>query len=64
MIARAICAPFRYHARTMKKRPPQPSAPRAGAPPPGRRPFELNRNLNRQTRKMLAKHYRAKYGVK
>jgi len=37
---------------------------RVPAPPPGGRPFALNPNLNRQTRKILSKHYRAKYGVK
>jgi hypothetical protein len=37
---------------------------RAPAPPQGGRPFALNPNLNRQTRKILSKHYRAKYGVK
>jgi hypothetical protein len=29
-----------------------------------RHPLALNPALNRQTRKVLAKHYRAKYGVK
>ena len=37
---------------------------RAPATPQGGRPFALNPNLNRQTRKILSKHYRAKYGVK
>ena len=30
----------------------------------GRNPFALNARLNRQTRKVLGKHYRAKFGVK
>lgn len=30
----------------------------------GGRPFAFNPDLNRQTRKVLSKHYRAKYGVK
>ena len=27
-------------------------------------PFALNPNFNQQTRKLLGKHYRAKFGVK
>jgi len=42
----------------------KPIKPRVPAPPQGGRPFALNPNLNRQTRKILSKHYRAKYGVK
>ena len=44
----------------MKKKapPPMPPAPRA------RRALAPNRNLQQQTRRMLAKHYRAKYGVR
>ena len=33
-------------------------------PAPGRNPFALNAEINRQTRKVLGKHYRTKYGVK
>jgi hypothetical protein len=46
--------------------------PAAPKPPGGkipvrgksRNPFALNAQLNRQTRKVLGKHYRAKFGVK
>ena len=51
----------------MTKRPAaRPAKHRVPAPPQakGRHPFTLNRNLNQQTRKVLSKHYRAKYGVK
>jgi hypothetical protein len=34
------------------------------APAKSRNPFALNPNFNQQTRKMLGKHYRAKFGVK
>ena len=67
MIARAKRSLFRYHRSRMGKRSaPKPPAPRAPAPrqAQGPRAFALNPNVNRQTRKMLAKHYRAKYGVK
>ena len=49
-----------------KQSPPRTDRPRSSALPPekARRPLVLNRNLNRQTRKVLGKHYRAKYGVK
>ena len=33
-------------------------------PPPSKNPFALNPEFNRQTRKVLGKHYRTKYGVK
>ncbi len=49
-----------------KQPPPRAARPRAQAPPQpkdGRR-LALNRNLGQQTRRLLAKHYRAKYGVK
>jgi hypothetical protein len=48
-------------------------AKRAAPKPPGgktpargktRNPLALNAQLNRQTRKVLGKHYRAKFGVK
>ena len=51
----------------MAKRPiAKPTKHRVPAPPQakGRHPFILNANLNQQTRKVLSKHYRAKYGVK
>jgi hypothetical protein len=55
----------------MAKRPARPAKYRApalpqarGGGPSGLDRNPLNRNLNRQTRKVLGKHYRAKYGVK
>ena len=55
----------------MAKRPAKPARSRAPALPQarggGRSGFNrtaLNPDLNRQTRKVLGKHYRAKYGVK
>ena len=55
----------------MAKRPakparsPAPARPQArGVGPSGLNRTALNSNLNRQTRKVLGKHYRAKYGVK
>ena len=53
--------------RIMTKRPDaKPEKHRAPAPPQakGRRAFTLNPRLGQQTRKVLSKHYRAKYGVK
>jgi len=47
-----------------KQSPPKPAV---FAPPvvaKSRNPFALNPNFNQQTRKMLGKHYRAKFGVK
>lgn len=42
-----------------------PPASKAKAPPAPRGPVpSRNPNLNQQTRKVLAQHYRAKYGVK
>ena len=44
-----------------------PPAPQAKVPRAQRGPVPLhnfNPNLNQQTRKVLAQHYRAKYGVK
>jgi hypothetical protein len=38
--------------------------PRAPAPARGAPGLVRNRNLQQQTRKILSKHYRAKYGVK
>ncbi len=50
-------------ARPAKHRAPtQPQARGGGLSGLDRNP--LNRNLSRQTRKVLGKHYRAKYGVK
>lgn len=58
-------------ACSMAKRPARPTKHRAPALPQARGGGPsaldrnlLNRNLNRQTRKVLGKHYRAKYGVK
>jgi len=50
----------------MPTRPPsfKPPPAKSKAPARGRNPFALNQNLNRQTRKVLGKHYRAKFGVK
>jgi hypothetical protein len=31
---------------------------------PSKNPFAQNANFNQQTRKVLSKHYRAKFGVK
>jgi hypothetical protein len=43
---------------------PRPVSPLA-KPAPSRNPFALNnQSFNQQSRKLLAKHYRAKYGVK
>ena len=62
MIARAFCAPFRYHCATMRKRT-SAKPPRAPQPPRGPQPAR-NPNLQQQTRRVLGQHYRAKYGVK
>jgi len=43
---------------------PKPAQPALPAPAKSRNPFALNPNFNQQTRKMLGKHYRAKFGVK
>jgi hypothetical protein len=43
---------------------PKPAKSARPAPAKSRNPFALNPNFNRQTRKMLGKHYRAKFGVK
>ena len=49
----------------MSKAPsPKPQKPLPPAPAKSRNPFALNPNFNQQTRKMLGKHYRAKFGVK
>lgn len=49
----------------MKKRPPPhpPKPPLPGAAK-SRNPFAQNRALTQQTRRVLGKHYRAKFGVK
>jgi hypothetical protein len=44
--------------KSAKRRLPAPPAAKSG------HSFTLNPNLNRQMRKVLGKHYRAKYGVK
>ena len=46
---------------TGKKKSPKPGA---AQPAKSRNPFALNSAFNDQTRKMLGKHYRAKFGVK
>jgi hypothetical protein len=57
--------PVRNHpARLMKPSQPKPARPAAPAPAKSRNPFALNPRFNQQTRKMLGKHYRAKFGVK
>ena len=43
---------------------PPPQYPATPVPAKSRNPFALNPNFNQQTRKMLGKHYRAKFGVK
>jgi hypothetical protein len=52
-----------------KASPPKPvkagsPVPAQPAPAKSKNPFALNPNFNQQTRKMLGKHYRAKFGVK
>ena len=46
----------------MKKHPPP--KPKTPQPPKSRNPFAQNRALTQQTRRVLDKHYRAKFGVK
>jgi hypothetical protein len=72
MIARAKTAPFRYyrgvmtkpasakHTKTPQPHSPQPTAAQRAPQPPR----NANPNFNQQTRRVLAQHYRAKYGVK
>jgi hypothetical protein len=48
----------------IKPSPPKPLKPATPAPAKSKNPFALNANFNQQTRKMLGKHYRAKFGVK
>ena len=66
MIARAKSASIRYYRGIMRKNSNStPPAPQAKAPRAPRGPVQSrNPNLNEQTRKVLAQHYRAKYGVK
>lgn len=57
--------PVRNHPAAMTK----PALPKLQKPAPpasakSKNPFALNPNFNQQTRKMLGKHYRAKFGVK
>jgi hypothetical protein len=47
-----------------KHSPLKPAVPAMPAPAKSRNPFALNPIFNQQTRKMLGKHYRAKFGVK
>jgi len=51
-------------SKPLPPKPPTPSAPAARVAPKSRNPFALNPNFNQQTRKLLGKHYRAKFGVK
>jgi hypothetical protein len=66
----AYWAPILNHpARMSKAPPPKPlksasTVPASPTPVKSRNPFALNPNYNQQTRKMLGKHYRAKFGVK
>jgi hypothetical protein len=48
------------------KKPPRSRTARPATPAAAksRNPFALNPRFNQQTRKMLGKHYRAKFGVK
>ena len=59
----AVCIHFKS-ARMTKNSPPKPARPAIPAPVTSTNPFALNPNFNQQTRKMLGKHYRAKFGVK
>jgi hypothetical protein len=43
---------------------PKPPRPAPTAPAKSKNPSALNPNFNQQTRKLLGKHYRAKFGVK
>ena len=57
--------PVRNHrTRMTKPTPPKPPKRVAPAPAKSKNPFALNPNFNQQTRKVLGKHYRAKFGVK
>ena len=47
-----------------KLSPPKPPKRAAPAPAKSKNSFALNPNFNQQTRKVLGKHYRAKFGVK
>ncbi|MEO7728950.1 MAG: hypothetical protein ABIS45_16990 [Burkholderiales bacterium] len=48
-------------SKSSAPKPPRPAAP---VPAKSKNPFALNQNFNQQTRKLLGKHYRAKFGVK
>ena len=47
-----------------KQSAPKPARPALPEPAKSKNPFALNPNFNQQTRKLLGKHYRAKFGVK
>ena len=47
-----------------KPAPPKRSKAKPPALPLSKNPFALNPNFNQQMRKVLGKHYRAKFGVK
>jgi hypothetical protein len=62
---RRILRALRQLSAPMAKQPaPKPAAPAPPVHAKSRNPFALNPNFNQQTRKMLGKHYRAKFGVK
>ena len=47
-----------------KRTPKAKSSGRPLVPAQSKNPFAQNANYNQQTRKVLSKHYRAKFGVK
>jgi hypothetical protein len=47
-----------------KQSPPKPPHAKNPAPPKSRNPLAQNRTLTQQARRVLGKHYRAKFGVK
>jgi hypothetical protein len=47
-----------------KPAPPKAAKGKSPLPSAGRNPFALKASLNRQSRKVLGKHYRTKFGVK
>jgi hypothetical protein len=59
---------FIFPTRNSVPKPPAVKQPKTGAPlarpAPSKNPFAQNASFNQQTRKLLSKHYRAKFGVK
>ena len=51
-------------SKTSPPKPVKSGSPAHHAPAKSKNPFALNPRFNQQTRKMLGKHYRAKFGVK